>query len=110
MLVEKVGIPKTGKDDQMDLKGGMKLVLTAEMNILAYTELILSMEDKVINSKVAFNSVNGCKKEISCRWKRKYGLGEVKKQVRTITHSLPLWLKWRNISGNDWARPRCRDY
>jgi hypothetical protein len=65
----------------MDLKGGMKLVLTIEMNTLAFTKLILSMEDKISNSKVAFNSVNGYKKEILCRWKRKYGWEKLRNKL-----------------------------
>jgi hypothetical protein len=43
---------------------------------LAYTELILSIDDKRSNGKVAFNLVKGCKNK-EC----KFGLEEVEKQV-----------------------------
>jgi hypothetical protein len=45
----------------MDSEEGKKLTIAADMNELAYIELVLSIDDKTINGKVAFNLVKGCK-------------------------------------------------
>jgi hypothetical protein len=45
----------------MELEVGKKLTTAADMNELAYTELILSINDKTISGKMAFNLVKGCK-------------------------------------------------
>ena len=60
-LLEKVRIPKTDEDYETDTEEGKKLMIAADMNELAYTELILSIDDKTRNGKVAFNLVKGCK-------------------------------------------------
>jgi hypothetical protein len=36
------------------------LIITADMNVLAYAELILSIDDKTSSGKVEFNLVKGC--------------------------------------------------
>jgi hypothetical protein len=51
----------TDEDYEVDTEEGKKLTISADMNELAYTELILSIDDKTINGKVAFNLVKGCK-------------------------------------------------
>jgi len=64
VLVGKVSIPKTREGYNMDSEEGKRLAIAAEMNESAYTELILSIDDKKINGKMAFNLVKGCKSEI----------------------------------------------
>jgi hypothetical protein len=61
VLLGKVKIPKTDEDHDLESEEGKKLSIAAEMNELAYTELILSIDDKSSNGKVAFNLVKGCK-------------------------------------------------
>ena len=61
VLLGKVRIPKTDEDYEMDSEEGKKLTIATDMNELAYTELILSIDDKTSNGKVAFNLVKGCK-------------------------------------------------
>ena len=61
VLLGKVRIPKTDEDYEMDSEEGQKLTIATDMNELAYTELILSIDDKTSNGKVAFNLVKGCK-------------------------------------------------
>jgi hypothetical protein len=76
VLLGKVRIPKTEEDYSMDSEEGQKLTISSDINELAYTELILSIDDKRSNGKVAFNLVKGCKNK-EC----KFGLEEVEKQV-----------------------------
>jgi hypothetical protein len=45
----------------MESEEGKKLTIAADMNELAYTELILSIDDKTSSGKVSFNLVKGCK-------------------------------------------------
>ena len=61
VLLGTVRIPKTDEDYEMDLEEGQKLTIATDMNELADTELILSIDDKASNGKVAFNLVKGCK-------------------------------------------------
>jgi hypothetical protein len=61
VLLGKVRIPMTDKDYEVDTEEGKKLRITADMNELAYTELILSIDDKTSNGKVVFNLVKGFK-------------------------------------------------
>jgi len=61
VLLGKVKIPKTDEDYDLESEEGKKLSIAAEMNELAYTELILSIDDKSSSGKVAFNLVKGCK-------------------------------------------------
>jgi hypothetical protein len=44
-LLEKVKAPKTDEDYDMEPEEGKKLTIAADMNKLAYTELILSIYD-----------------------------------------------------------------
>jgi hypothetical protein len=60
-LLGMVRIPKTDEDYEMESEEGKKLMIAADMNELAYTELILSIDDKTSNGKVAFNLVKGFK-------------------------------------------------
>jgi hypothetical protein len=46
---------------EADTEEGKKLRIAADMNELSYTELILSIDDKTNNGKVALNLVKGCK-------------------------------------------------
>jgi hypothetical protein len=55
VLLGKVRIPMTDEDYEVDTEEGKKLIIVADMNELAYTELILSIDDKTSNGKVAFN-------------------------------------------------------
>jgi len=61
VLLGKARIPKTDEDYKMDTEEGKRLMIAADLNELAYTELILSIDDKTSNGKVAFNLVKGCK-------------------------------------------------
>jgi hypothetical protein len=61
VLLGKVRIPMTDEDYEVDTEEGKKLRIAADMNELVYTELILSIDDKTSNGKVAFNLVKGCK-------------------------------------------------
>jgi hypothetical protein len=45
----------------MESEEGKKLAITADMNELAYKELILLIDDKTSSGKVAFNLVKGCR-------------------------------------------------
>jgi hypothetical protein len=60
-LLGKVKVPKSDEDYDMESEEGKKLTITYDMNELAYTELILSIDDKTSSGKVAFNIVKGCK-------------------------------------------------
>jgi hypothetical protein len=61
VLLGKVNVPRTNEDYDMESEEGKKLTIAADMNELTYTELILSIDDKTSNGKVAFNLVRGCK-------------------------------------------------
>jgi hypothetical protein len=52
-LLGKVKVPRTDEDYDMDSEEGKKLSIAAEMNELAYTELILLIYDKNSSGKVA---------------------------------------------------------
>jgi hypothetical protein len=60
-IVGKVKVPKTNENYDMKSEEEKKLTIAADMNELAYTELILSIDDKTKSGKVAFNLVKGCK-------------------------------------------------
>jgi hypothetical protein len=53
--------PRTDEDYDTELEEGMKLTIAADMNELAYNELILSIDDKTSAGKVAFDLVKGSK-------------------------------------------------
>ena len=61
VLLGKVTIPKTDKVFNLKSEEGKKKMMTADLNELAYTELILSIDDKTSSGKVAFNLVKACK-------------------------------------------------
>jgi hypothetical protein len=61
MLLGKVRILKTGEDYEMNSEEGKKLMIAADMTDLAYTGLILSIDDKTGSSKVAFSLAKGHK-------------------------------------------------
>jgi hypothetical protein len=61
VLLGKVRISMTDEDYEVDTEEAKKMRIAADMNELAYTELILSIDDKTSNGKVAFNLVKGCK-------------------------------------------------
>jgi hypothetical protein len=54
-------IPKTVEDYEMHMEKGKGLMIAADLNELAYTDQILSIDDKTRNGKVAFDLVKGCK-------------------------------------------------
>jgi hypothetical protein len=47
----------------MESEEGKKLKVAADMNELAYNELILLIDDKTSSAKVALNLVKGCNKK-----------------------------------------------
>ena len=61
VLLGKVTIPKTDEVFNVESEEGKKKMMTADLNELAYTELILSIDDKTSSGKVAFNLVKACK-------------------------------------------------
>jgi hypothetical protein len=81
VLLGKVRVPRTDEDYDMEPEEGKKLTAAADMNDLAYSELILLIDDKISSRKVAFKLVKRVQEQRLCRWKRKYGLEEIKKQV-----------------------------
>jgi hypothetical protein len=62
-LLGKVKVPSIDEDYDMESEEGKKLNIAADMNELAYTELILSIDDKTSIRKVPCNLVKGCKKK-----------------------------------------------
>jgi hypothetical protein len=63
VILGKVKVPMTDEDYDMDSEEGKKLTIAADMNELAFTELILLIDDKTSSGRVAFNLVKGCKKK-----------------------------------------------
>jgi tellurite resistance-related uncharacterized protein len=61
VLLGKVKVSRTDEDYDMQSEQRKKLTIAADMIKLAYTELILSIDDKASNGKVAFNLVKGSK-------------------------------------------------
>jgi predicted NACHT family NTPase len=60
VLLGKVKIFKTDEVYDMELEEGKKIIIAAaDKNELAYTELILLIDDKTSSGKVAFNLVKG---------------------------------------------------
>jgi hypothetical protein len=60
-LLGKVKVSGTDEDYDMTSEEGKKLTIAADMNELAYTDLILLIDDKTSSGKVSFNLVKGCK-------------------------------------------------
>jgi hypothetical protein len=64
LLLWKVNkVPRTDEDYDMESEEGKKLKVAADMNELAYNELILLIDDKTSSAKVALNLVKGCNKK-----------------------------------------------
>jgi hypothetical protein len=61
VFLAKVKFPRTDEDYDMESLAGKKLTIATDMIELAYTELILSVDDKTSSRKVAINLVKGCK-------------------------------------------------
>jgi hypothetical protein len=55
VFLGKFKVPRTDEDYDMESEEGKKLTIAADMNELAYTELILSIDDKKNSGKVALN-------------------------------------------------------
>jgi tellurite resistance-related uncharacterized protein len=81
VLLGKVKVPRTDEDYDMESEEGKKLTIAADMNELAYTELIFSIDDKTSSGKVAFNLVKGCKNKDYADGNAKNGLGKIEEQV-----------------------------
>jgi hypothetical protein len=60
-LLGKVKVSRTDEDYDMESEEGKNLTIAADMNELAYTELILLIDDKTSSGKVAIILVKGCK-------------------------------------------------
>jgi hypothetical protein len=63
VLIGKLSIPKADEEFDEDSVTGKKMKNAIEVNELAYTELLLSIDVKTSFGKVAFNIVRGCKSE-----------------------------------------------
>jgi hypothetical protein len=61
ILLGKVKAPRTDEDYDIGSEEGKKLTISANIYELAYTKLILLIDDKTSSGKVAFNLVKGCK-------------------------------------------------
>ena len=61
VLLGKVTIPKTNEEINKKTDEGKIMVKIFDLNELAYTELILSIDVRTSGGKVAFNMVKGCK-------------------------------------------------
>jgi hypothetical protein len=61
ILIGKVTITKINKEINEKTDEGKSKLKIFDLNELAYTELILSIDVRTSSSKVAFNMVEGCK-------------------------------------------------
>jgi hypothetical protein len=61
LLLGKLSIPKVDENFDEGTESGKKKSIAIEMNEIAYTELILSIDVKTSIGKVAFNLIKGCK-------------------------------------------------
>ena len=61
MLLGKLSIPKADEEIDEGPEAGKKMSVIIQMNEIAYTKLILSIDVKTSSGKVAFNIVKGCK-------------------------------------------------
>jgi hypothetical protein len=59
LLLRRVRISKADEVYDMKLEEGKKFLIAADVNEVAYTELILSINDKSRSGKVVFNLVKG---------------------------------------------------
>jgi hypothetical protein len=60
VLLGKATIPKTDEAFNVESEEGKKMMMAADLSELAYTEVILFLEDKTSSGKVAFNLVKAC--------------------------------------------------
>jgi hypothetical protein len=60
-IVGKGKFPKTDEDYDLESEEGKKLSIAPEANELAYSKIILSIDNKSSNGKVVFNLLKGCK-------------------------------------------------
>jgi hypothetical protein len=60
-LLGKLSIPKADEEIDETSEIGKKKSIIIELNEIAYTELILSIDIKASSGKVAFNIIRGCK-------------------------------------------------
>jgi hypothetical protein len=76
LLLETLSISTADENFDEGIKSGKKKSIAIEMNEIAYTELILSIDVKTSSGKVAFNLIKGCKSKdysdgdaaIACRF------------------------------------------
>ena len=61
VLLGKVSIPKTNEEINEKTDEGKIMMKIFDLNELAYTELILSIDVRTSSGKVAFSMVKGCK-------------------------------------------------
>jgi hypothetical protein len=61
LLLGKLSIPMVDEKFDEGTESGKKNPIAIEMNEIAYTELILSIDVKTNSGKVAFNLIKGCK-------------------------------------------------
>jgi hypothetical protein len=60
LLLGKFSIPTVDEKFDEGTKSGKKKSIAIEMNEIAYTQLILSIDVKTSSGKVAFNLIKGC--------------------------------------------------
>jgi hypothetical protein len=71
-----LSIPKFDESFDVDSDNGKKMLKNAEINEVAFIELILSIDTKSSEGKVAFNLVKGCKSKeypdgnVAVAWER----------------------------------------
>jgi hypothetical protein len=61
ILLGKLTIPKTNDEVNEETDKGKTMMKIFDLNELAYTELILSIDVKTSSGKIAFDMVKGCK-------------------------------------------------
>jgi hypothetical protein len=61
ILTKKLSKPKADEEFDQDLDMGKKMLNAIELNKVAYTECLLSIDVITINANIAVNIVKGCK-------------------------------------------------
>ena len=61
LLLGKLSIPTADEEIDVESESGKKKSVIIELNEIAYSELILSIDIKTSSGKVAFNLIKGCK-------------------------------------------------
>jgi hypothetical protein len=91
-LVGKLPIPKADEvfDEGLDL--GKRMSGSIELNEISFTELILSIDVKTSNGKIAFNIVKGCKNKDYPDSNAAGAWEKLKNKYEPIS-ALP-WLSW----------------